>query len=377
MTLDCARQMLSDGWNAECRKRSGIAAARTSAPADVLPRAFHAHGPPERSRARIWPPNGGPLYWPRLMGRLLVRRSATAIGIYSSVVFGLLGDGRGLARAALAAGVGRLLDGHLRDRLPPVVLRSDRRGGARQVRLPLRHPRGLGPPARALLGRAAREARRLAPRRARPARLSRPSPRRGCACRSSSRPGSRSASRSRGSPGSRSTSAAATTCAPRSRRGRCCSASPACSSARTSGSRRRLRGVLVAQVVATALGRRRGPARVPALPGRAAAPARRRPAGDPALRRPVEHGDGRRLAPHRPRAAPARRRDGDGAGRPLQGRAGAADGVLGALLARADGAADRADARLGAGPPVGRAARRAPLHARGARAVAPSPCRCC
>src|SRR3954453_8842769 len=43
---------------------------------------------------------------------------------------------RGDARVPLEPSLRRLRDSHLRDRLPAVALRPDRRGGARQVRLP-------------------------------------------------------------------------------------------------------------------------------------------------------------------------------------------------------------------------------------------------
>ena len=79
------------------------------------------------------------LYCRRLMSRLLVRRSVTAVGIYSSVALGLAANHRREPRLSVEAGVRRLHDGHLRDELLPVVLRPDGRGSARQVRVPLHH----------------------------------------------------------------------------------------------------------------------------------------------------------------------------------------------------------------------------------------------
>ena len=71
------------------------------------------------------------------------------------------------------AGLRRLRDGHLRDELLPVVLRPDRRGGAREVRLPLRHAGGVGAAARALPQRVLVQADRLRARRDRAADLRR------------------------------------------------------------------------------------------------------------------------------------------------------------------------------------------------------------
>ena len=146
------------------------------------------------------------------MRRLLVRRSLTAVGIYSSVALGFLGTvvaTRELSPRRLR----RLRDGPLRDELPAVVLRPDRRGGARQVRLSLLDARGLGPLPPALLECAPLQARGLGRSARSGSSCSRSWRRTGSRCRACSPPGFRSGSRSRGSRGRCSTCADATTSA--------------------------------------------------------------------------------------------------------------------------------------------------------------------
>ena len=257
-------------------------------------------------------------------------------------------DRRRGARDAFAARVRRLRDRHLRDGLLPGALRSHRRGGARQVRLPLRRARGLGPAAAALPERV-----RLQARRARcsarvglvvfaflgPHRLQAP------LLVAAGIPLGQSLE---GSPARRSTCAAATTSARRSSSGRWRCGSPGSRSARITASCRRRRRARRAGARRRRRSASRAGSRFTASRG-AVASARRGPARDPSVRRAVE-----RRQPASSRCAAASRRSLLGAVTSttqvgaVQGRAGAAVGLPGALRARAHGAAHRADARLGA-----------------------------
>ena len=95
-------------------------------------------------------------------------------------------------------------------------------------------------------------------------------------------------------------------------------------------------------------GRSRRHRGVSPLPARAGRRARRGSSWNRLVRAPVERSDGHGLAPQRARAAPARHRRRPDAGRPLPDRAGAADRLQRGQRAGPPDSAHRTDARLGA-----------------------------
>ena len=96
-----------------------------------------------------------------MRSRVIWRRSATAIGVYVATVLGFLTT----VVATRELGVARLRAVRRRDRrvdVLPAAARPDDRGGARQVRLPLRRGRALGAAAAPVRGRARVQARSAA-----------------------------------------------------------------------------------------------------------------------------------------------------------------------------------------------------------------------
>ena len=122
-------------------------------------------------------------------------------------------------------------------------------------------------------------------------------------------------------------------------------------------------GVLVAQVIATASVGVVGRLAFRSLPARRRGQARRAAARDLHLRRAVERGDRRPLVARRARAAAARgRHDARRRSGIFKIAQAPQSGLPGAVGAGADGAAHRADARVGARPPVRGAPAGAPLQ---------------
>ena len=94
-----------------------------------------------------------------MSSRVLRRRSATAAWIYAAVACGIVGIDRRGARLR-ARRLRRVHDGARRRGLLPDAARPHRRGVAHEVRLPLRHGRGLGTAAPALPAGVAAQGRR-------------------------------------------------------------------------------------------------------------------------------------------------------------------------------------------------------------------------
>ena len=134
-------------------------------------------------------------------------------------------------------------------------------------------------------------------------------------------------------------------------------------------------GIVLAQAVGTAVVSAvgdRGVSPVPSAPPAALAEDRRRRRR---VRAPVERGDRSRLGSQRARAAAARHRRRNDPGRFLSDRSGAADGLQCRERPGAPDHAHRADARLGARPDRAGPGRRSPLHVDRARHRASSSCR--